>query len=249
MIRRCTLHPRRVGRGQHGHDVPHTDPPLPGILPDRPPMGRQIRTRGQRGHLPTFARRIRTGRPGSMQMVEVVEVQEPQLFIRVPHHTGTAVVRRVIGIGAVGSVVGHGENSAVLTIGVRQVRQFDVGTADLLGHGTADAGHGIVVRVEQVELAIRVLAVRVLHHGWISERPMSAGWPLRILVRTVLPILGLFENLPGGDHVQRQSAFHVRQIHTLQIVVQRLQRIESVRRPQPGQRQGSQAAAGQPVAA
>ena len=57
---------------------------LLGIFPDCPGVRGKLRAGGQTCHLPAFSRRVGVRGPSAMEVVKVVEVKEPKLFVLVP---------------------------------------------------------------------------------------------------------------------------------------------------------------------
>ena len=138
-----------------------------------------------------------------MKMVEVMKIHKPKLFLFIPDHARAAVVRWIIAVWAFRSVVRDSEHTAMFAVRPRQVYKLDVRTLDRIGHGTANAGHRVVVCVVEIVPSVLVFTVVIFHQGWVTQRPVPTLRPMRVFVRTVFPILGLLENLRGRYNIQR----------------------------------------------
>ena len=86
--------------------------------------------------------------------------------------------------------------------GSGQVGDLDEGSRDVLGDGTADSGHRVVVGVIEIVLTIWVCAVLVPYDRRVAQGIGPASRPLRVLISTVFPGFRLVQNALGRRDVQ-----------------------------------------------
>ncbi len=182
-------------------------------------MGGQVRAGGQCGHLISIPWIAWIAGPGTVVVIEVVEVHKPELFFLIPDHTRAGIVGGISRVGPAWIVVRNGEHLAVVSTRI-QVGYLGIGPFYGVGHRTANSRHRIVVGIVQVVLAIRILAMVILDHCGVPNRVCASGRPTWVVVRAVLPVLGLPQYLCRLHHIQWQRSTEVRQIHNLQVVIQ-----------------------------